>query len=119
MARSNARSGRAAPESFLECLQYFLTPLVWKQAHQALDQRLGTSSHDGSSPQVWVTALVHLSTGLLWAWRLGRGRASERNHLVHLLPTLPRSALLVADAGYVGYTLMQTLLRRQILFLIR
>jgi hypothetical protein len=86
---------------------------------QELEQRLGMSGRDGNFPQVWVTAFVHLSTGLLWAWRLGKGRASERDHLVQLLSSLPRSALLVADAGYVGYALLQTLLRRRIAFLIR
>jgi hypothetical protein len=29
-----------------------------------------------------VTALVHLRTGLLWGWRLGKGTASERGHLL-------------------------------------
>jgi len=86
---------------------------------QELEQRLGVSSHDGTPPQLWVTALVHLSTGLLWAWRLGTGSASERQHLLQLLATLPRSALLVADAGYVGYDLLETLVNRRISFLIR
>jgi Transposase DDE domain len=87
-----------------------------------LEQRLPCStpgSKDEAPPQVWVTALVHLSLGLLWSWRLGKGTASERQHLCHLLATLPRGALLVADAGYVGYQLLQALLAAQQSFLIR
>src|SRR5215204_3743992 len=53
-------------------------------------------------PQVWLTALVHLGSGLPWSWQVGKGNASERNHLARLLPTLPAGALLVADAGYQG-----------------
>ena len=37
MARFNQHSGRLRPraKSFLDCLRQFLTPAVWKQAHQA------------------------------------------------------------------------------------
>jgi hypothetical protein len=61
------------------------------------------------TPQLWVTAVVHLGLGVLWSWRLGGGGASEREHLRLLLATLPRGALLVADAGYVGYALLAAL----------
>jgi hypothetical protein len=72
------------------------------------------------SPQIWVTAIVHLSLGLLWSWRLGNGsKASERNHLRQLLSTLPPLALLVTDAGYPGYELLQTLVQDQVWFLMR
>jgi Transposase DDE domain len=70
-------------------------------------------------PHVWVTALVHLRTGLLWAWRLGKGHNRERSHLRALLPTLPAAALVVADAGYNGYDLAQALLAAGASFLIR
>jgi hypothetical protein len=49
---------------------------------------------------MWVTALVHLTTGIPWAWWLGRGNASEHDHLRRMIPTLPGRALVVADAGY-------------------
>jgi Transposase DDE domain len=84
-----------------------------------LEQRLGVSQRDGWYPQIWVTAVVHLSLGLLWSWRLGKGNASEREHLRQLLSTLPRSALLVADAGYGGYELMRDLAAARVSFLIR
>jgi hypothetical protein len=71
------------------------------------------------SPQLWVTAIVHLGLGVLWSWRLGKGSANERVHLRHLLATLPRGALLVADAGYVGYHLLAALQAAGLGFLIR
>jgi hypothetical protein len=71
------------------------------------------------SPQIWVTAIVHLTLGVLWSWRLGKGTASERDHLCQLAATLPRLALLVADAGYVGYKLLAALHALGLSFLIR
>ncbi|HMC90735.1 MAG TPA: transposase [Gemmataceae bacterium] len=71
------------------------------------------------SPQIWVTAVVHLGLGVLWSWRLGKGTASERAHLRQLVVTLPRGALLVADAGYVGYALLAALQAAGLFFLVR
>jgi len=85
----------------------------------ALEQRLGQAGKAGSAPTLWLTALVHLRLGVPWAWRWGQGTASERDHLRRLLGLLPAAALLVADAGYVGYDLLRTLLQRRVSFLIR
>jgi hypothetical protein len=84
-----------------------------------LEQRLGQAGKAGSAPTVWLTALVHLRLGVPWAWQWGKGTASERDHLRRLLPTLPAKALVVTDAGYVGYELAKTLVERQVQFLIR
>jgi hypothetical protein len=84
-----------------------------------LEQRLGGGSKGNSPPMLWVTAVVHLPLGLLWSWRLGNGTASEREHLRHLVATLPPQTLLVADAGYVGYELLQALRAAGQSFLIR
>jgi DDE family transposase len=227
MSRARSPLRRAEPESFLDCLRYFLTPQVWKQVHQAfrpwsslrwrpqplvfvllmmtwcggesLPERFETAKAfyiasyqrkrrpgktiegftkaltripatvlrrvadalrcrlaqvfaerfkvngfvplgcDGSSlacprtaelqrrlggeregtPQVWVTAIVHLSLGLLWSWRLGKGNANEREHLRQLVRTLPADTLLVTDAGYPGYELLQTLQKNRVSFLMR
>jgi len=86
---------------------------------QQLEGRLPGGSNGEAPPQVWVTALVHLSLGVLWSWRLGKGTASERQHLRCLLATLPPGALLVAGAGYVGYELLQALAAARLSFLIR
>ncbi len=58
---------------------------------------------------MWVTALVHLRTGLLWVWQLGKGHNRKRSHSRALLGTLPAAALMVADAGYNGYDLAQVI----------
>jgi Transposase DDE domain len=87
-----------------------------------LEKRMGKISKKraaSTAPMLWVTALVHLRTGLLWAWRLGKGTASERQHLLALLPTLPAAALIVADAGFNGYALAQAILQANASFLIR
>jgi hypothetical protein len=84
-----------------------------------LEQRLRADPTADYPPTVWVTAFVHLSLGLLWSWRLGGAHASEQYHLVHLLATLPRLALIVTDAGYTGSQLLQALIQADKFFLIR
>jgi hypothetical protein len=71
------------------------------------------------TPQLWVTAVLHLGLGVLWSWRLGTGNADERQHLRRLVGTLPCGTLLVADAGYVGYQLLAGLQAAGLAFLIR
>ena len=63
---------------------------------------MGRADKADAPPSLWVTALVHLTTGVPWAWRLGKATASERDHLRRMLPIVPAAALAVADAGYVG-----------------
>lgn len=84
-----------------------------------LERHLGQAGKPHSAPMVWLTALVHWRLGVPWAWRLGKGTASERSHLLHLLPVLPAAALVVADAGYVGYDLARALVEARVCFLIR
>jgi hypothetical protein len=106
---------------------------------QELERRLGASGKKASGkkasgkkasgkkasgkkvgvPQLWLTAMVHLTTGLPWSWRLGKADASERDHLERLLPTLPAGALLVADAGYYGVDLARSILESGADFLMR
>ncbi len=57
------------------------------------------------SPQLWVTVLWHLGCGLPWSWRLGPSDSSEREHMRQMIAELPPAPLLVADAGFPGYTL--------------
>jgi hypothetical protein len=81
--------------------------------------RMGKAGKPESAPALWVTALVHLTTGIPWSWRLGKGNASERAHLGHLIATLPACALVIADAGFNGYDLAAALLAADGSFLIR
>jgi hypothetical protein len=84
-----------------------------------LERRLGQANKDRAAPSLWVTALVHLRLGVPWAWRVGKGTASERSHLVQMLPLLPAAALLVADAGYCGFEVAKQLVQQQVSFLLR
>ena len=84
-----------------------------------LEKRMGQAGKDKSAPTLWVTALVHLRWGVPWAWRFGKGTASEREHLGQMLSVLPRLALLVADAGYFGFRLTEQLVDKHVPFLLR
>jgi len=84
-----------------------------------LEARLRPAGKDDSAPTVWVTAFVHLATGLLWSWRLGPGTADERTHLRQLLATLSPRALIVADAAYMGYELARAIVSSRRSFLLR
>jgi len=87
------------------------------------EENLGKSSQDKSAPMIWVIALVSLTTGVLWSWRLGTSKTGERRYLIELLETLPqavlKSVLLVCDAGYLGYEVISKLLKQECSFLIR
>jgi Transposase DDE domain len=84
-----------------------------------LEARFRPAGKDRSASTVWVTAFVHLSTGLLWSWQLGPGTADERVHLKRLLATLSPVALIVADAAYMGYELAWAILQTRRSFLLR
>jgi Transposase DDE domain len=83
------------------------------------EQALGCAGRAKTTPQFLLTLLYHLGSGLPWAWRIGPGVASERQHLREMLANLPINALVIADAGFTGYDLLQALLRQGVSFLIR
>jgi hypothetical protein len=84
-----------------------------------LEQRLGQAGKELTAPSIWVTALVLLRLGVPWAWRIGKGTASERGHMEKMVACLPLSALLVADAGFVSFTLAKRIMKAKRHFLIR
>lgn len=61
-------------------------------------------------PQIWLTTLWHVGSGLPWNFRTGPSDSSERGHLLEMLPSLPPKSLLTADAGFVGYEFCQKVL---------
>jgi hypothetical protein len=79
----------------------------------------GRYAQKANSPQVWLTTMWHVGTGLPWDWRLGPSESSERAHLLEMLPHLPGEALITADAGFVGYEYWQAILDSGRQFLIR
>lgn len=90
---------------------------------EELEKRLGNPGGDSCSghkaPQVWLTALVHLASGVPWSWQVGKGDASERQHLIRLIETLVAGALVVTDAGYQGYPVARALADAGAFFLTR
>ncbi len=70
-------------------------------------------------PQIWITMLWHVASGLPWAWRTGPADSSERHHLQDMLGELPTNALLAADAGFVGYGLWTAIFQAQQHLLVR
>src|SRR4051812_36516349 len=73
------------------------------------ERGLGQAGKKEAAPTLWLTAVVHLPTGLLWSWRLGPGAAAEQTHLRSLLATLSPEALIVCDAAYMGFELVQAI----------
>lgn len=69
------------------------------------------------SPQMWLTTMFHVGSGLPWDWRQGPSDSSQRGHLLEMIETLPASALITADAGFVGYDVWKAILdsRRHLL----
>jgi len=75
----------------------------------ANEKALGCAGKTGTAPQMLLTTLFHVATGLPWAWRRGGGDGSERADLTAMLGVLPALTRLLADAGYVGYAMLQAL----------
>ena len=76
----------------------------------ANQDQLKCAGREKTGPQLQLTALRHLGTGLVWDWRIGPGVEPERGHLREMLSALPAGALLVADAGFTGYDLFRAVL---------
>ena len=79
----------------------------------------GCAGKDKTGPQLALTTLYHMGTGLPWNWRIGAGTEAERSHLRAMLRTLPEGALIVADAGFTGYDLLNEIIGGGRSFLIR
>ena len=72
-----------------------------------------------NSPQMWLTTMWHGGTGLPWDWRTGPVDSSERDHWLQMLPSVPRGALVAADAGFVGYRCAQAVINSERHLLVR
>lgn len=65
--------------------------------------RTAAHTKKADTPQIWLTLLWHVGTGLPWSWRSGPTGSSEREHWRQMFDELPPCALIAADAGFVGY----------------
>jgi len=82
-------------------------------------QYFGVSGKNNSGPQMLLTTLWHMGTGLPWAWMIGKLCEGERSHLRKLVELLPKCSLLVADAGFTGHDLLSNLASSGVSFLVR
>ena len=85
----------------------------------ANERAFGCAGKKKTGPQLLLTTLYHMGTGLPWDWHIGRGTESERTHLRSMLGGLPENALLIADAGFTGYELLKDIIASGRHFLIR
>ena len=84
----------------------------------SLEEHFGIADN-GKCPQAFITAIVEVHTKLLWDWRVDRGNASEKEHLVEMSAELPAESLLLADGNFVGYRVWQACAEKGRDFLIR
>jgi hypothetical protein len=86
---------------------------------EANEHGLGCAGKERTTPQLMVTTLYHMGTGLPWAFEVGPGTESERCQLQRLIRTLPKDSLLVTDAGFASYELCDALQKGGRHFLLR
>lgn len=72
-----------------------------------------------NTPQMWLTLLWHVGTGLPWAWKTGPSDSSERAHVQAMLVDLPENSVITADAGFVGYDFWKDILNSEHHFVAR
>ena len=83
------------------------------------EQGLACAGREKTAPQLFLTTVWHLGTGLPWDDRLGPGTDSERTHMKQMVSSLPENSLLITDAGFTGYELCSQLLRGEHSFIMR
>lgn len=86
---------------------------------EANEKGLGCAGKNRTRPQLMLTTLYHMGTGLPWEFRVGPGIESERRQLDKMVGCLPKNALLVTDAGFASYELCSTLIGSRRHFLLR
>jgi hypothetical protein len=84
----------------------------------ANEAQLKRAGRKKTGPQLSLTTMYHMPSGCPWDYRIGPGVENERTHLRAMLDTLPPEAMIVADAGFIGYDLLSDILAggRHILF---
>ena len=85
----------------------------------ANQQAMGDTGKPNGIPQLSMTVVLHVGLAMPWAFRVGPSTQSEREHLRDMFDELPAKALLVADAGFIGYELCREMLEKNQHFLLR
>jgi len=78
-----------------------------------------SSRSSDDRPQMWLTMMWHVGTGLPWDWRRGPADSSEREDMLSMIEKLPAGSLVTADAGFVGYEYWKALVNSGRHFVIR
>jgi hypothetical protein len=86
---------------------------------RANEKGLGCAGKKKTAPQLFVTTLYSVFTGLPWGWVRGRGDSSERGQLRRMRRELPERTLLLMDAGFPGYALLRSLQAKGHDFIVR
>jgi hypothetical protein len=63
----------------------------------------GSATKDPGRPQRLLAVAFGLAGRMVWDWEAGRGDGSERELVGEVSQRLPKDALVVVDAGMVGY----------------
>ena len=111
-SQKNARGGRVRRCDTKQAVKK-------KEAKRRAKLKKESNEKKANSPQMWLTLLWHVGSGLPWAWRSGPSDSSERGHLTELLPELPQKSLITADAGFIGYDFWKMILDSGHHFVIR
>jgi hypothetical protein len=90
-----------------------------RRARRRRKRRKPARERQANVPQIWLTVLWHVASGLAWAWQTGPSDSSERAHLEALLAMMPPGTLLTADAGFVGYELWRKILEAGLHLVVR
>jgi hypothetical protein len=72
-----------------------------------------------AGPEMMLCGLFHVATRSLWSFLHDLADGSERAMLAKMLPFLPSDSLVLADAGFVGWNTITTLLDAGHHFVIR
>jgi hypothetical protein len=76
---------------------------IGKRRRSRKGRRNKAGRKKAENPQMWITTMWHVGSGLPWDWRTGRSDSSERAHLLEMIAVLPAGSLVTADAGFIGY----------------
>jgi hypothetical protein len=85
----------------------------------ANEEAFECGGRDKTTPQQWVTTVFHVASGLLWDYRKGKATDSERSHLRQMLAGLPARGMLLMDAGFTGFDLLQSITNSNRHFIVR
>jgi len=85
----------------------------------ANETEFGLWGKGATHPQMNLTCLWHMGVGLTWDWRIAGSDTGERALLLEMLPSLPEKALIVADAGFTGFELLNAIQESGRYFLVR